>query len=631
MAKDGEGVLTLKHTIPNIGLVRFPLYAPADKLLALLQDTGEVSRLKRLKHVGALESALPGISHSRWDYVMSMLYVASRIEVPGGNSKFRIGGAEFSSAIAAVQCAALLSNIGHLPGTFAVEKGVARYLWATNRERPLEELQRLLEMTDPCYGALDDLHQFVRDYLWASDYTRINRILGLLKATQWVVLNELPSHLAHIVDDFHVWLLFPDIRSKSLQWDKINRLFELVRRLSYLNLDSSFSDAPVRVLVSRLVGGNETERSNGFAVKDLERIMEVLSSYEHVVYWHLYHRPECRKIVAIVASLVHQRLAEAKQPGDLVRRWLTESDISVVLDGSRLEQENCMNQAASITTRSHFVSLSGPIAKLEFDLIQRVMRDTGCASVLSYQPWLYEARIEPDESTVDLYSDGNGTPALIGRFIAWVMRELDYKEKSSDDVYGLMCKRDIEGIYAALLAQVVQLSYQDVNLELSAWPLSRLGLFAGQDSADQIRVWASNANLESAFVGHILRRGTKPPELSLRNLQAELQGLARLRNRLRREMQKSGRYARSGCRFLVLTSSVRLTRDDERLMEFDGGIVRVNLRTGKMTFYGLETKSSRSAEHSANSLERRLKEKTGIDAHAKKLGRNSAFVELVWG
>lgn len=84
-------MLTLKHTVPNIGLVRFPLCPPADDLFALLQGKREVSRLKQLRHVGVLESALPGISRSRWDFTVSMLYVASRIEVPGGNSSCKGG------------------------------------------------------------------------------------------------------------------------------------------------------------------------------------------------------------------------------------------------------------------------------------------------------------------------------------------------------------------------------------------------------------------------------------------------------------------------------------------------------------------------------------------------------------
>lgn len=625
LPKDGEGMLTLKHTVPNIGLVRFPLYPPADGLFALLQAKGEVSRLKLLRHVGVLESALPGISHSRWDFTVSMLYVASRIEVPGGNSQFKIGRAEFSSAIAAVQCAALLSNIGHLPGTFAVEKGVARYLWDVNRERPLGELRRLLDMTGPSYSVLDRLGEFVTDYLWSADYARVNRVLGLLKAAQWAVLDESPEHLKYVLEDFYRWLLLPDAAGNLPRWEKIHRLYELVRRLSYLNLDTSYCDAPVRVVITRLASD-----SDGLAIGDLERIMEVLSSYEHVVYCHLYHRPECRKIVAITASLVHQRLAEAKQPGELLRSWLVESDIGTVFDLLRLEQEDCLNRAVSITTRSHFVSIDGPLARLESELRRRVMRDDGCASILSYQPWFHEARIEPDEFTVDLYSRGNGTIALIGRFIAWVMQRLDYREKSSDDVYGLLCRQDVDGIYATLLAQAVPLLYRDVRLELSAWPLSRLGLFPGNDSVDQTRIWASSATLDTAFIKHIVRRKSKPSEPGLRSLQAELEGLVRLRNRLNREMQKSSRYERSVSRFLVLTASVRLTRDGERLMEFDGGIVKVNARTGAMTLYGLETKSSRSGEHAANSLERRLREKMGITTRATRLGRNSAFVGLAW-
>lgn len=129
--------MRIRHTIPNIGLVEVDLYPPADDLYLFMRTQGEVERLHTLRHLGALERVFPGVPHSRWDYTVSMLYVTSHDCSPGMKTSIRYGRMEFSSVTAAAQCAALLSNIGHLPGTFAVEKGVARYLYEQNPEDPL--------------------------------------------------------------------------------------------------------------------------------------------------------------------------------------------------------------------------------------------------------------------------------------------------------------------------------------------------------------------------------------------------------------------------------------------------------------------------------------------------------------
>src|SRR5690606_34096608 len=119
---------------------KFELFAPAPKVLHFLRDIGEVHRLERLRHLGVLERSLQGISHTRWDYTASMLYVATKLRPAGTSRKVMFGKTCFSSFTAAVQVAALLSNIGHLPGTFAVEKGVMRWLHARNATNPASAL-----------------------------------------------------------------------------------------------------------------------------------------------------------------------------------------------------------------------------------------------------------------------------------------------------------------------------------------------------------------------------------------------------------------------------------------------------------------------------------------------------------
>jgi len=131
---------SISYSIPYAGHVEIPLYPPADTVHEILRTSGEINRLSRLRHIGALEIVYPGVSHSRWDYTVSILHAVTRLRRAVSNSAFSIGAAQFSSIPAALQCLALLANIGHLPGTYAVEKGVARFLLAQDPKAPLSPL-----------------------------------------------------------------------------------------------------------------------------------------------------------------------------------------------------------------------------------------------------------------------------------------------------------------------------------------------------------------------------------------------------------------------------------------------------------------------------------------------------------
>lgn len=156
---------SIDYSIPNVGPVTIPLYPPADDVYSLLLDAGEINRLERLKHIGALEYAFPGIAHTRWDYTVSMLYVVTRLRRLVTNSAFALGAGNFSSMAAALQCLALLSNIGHLPGTYGVEKGVARFLLSNNRQSPSNCLFRsvLGRQTRAVKKIIDGANKYLQD------------------------------------------------------------------------------------------------------------------------------------------------------------------------------------------------------------------------------------------------------------------------------------------------------------------------------------------------------------------------------------------------------------------------------------------------------------------------------------
>jgi hypothetical protein len=80
----------------------------------------------------------------------------------------------------------------------------------------------------------------------------------------------------------------------------------------------------------------------------------------------------------------------------------------------------------------------------------------------------------------------------------------------------------------------------------------------------------------------------------------------------------------------LLTASITIgTAEKPDMIEFDGGAVKVSARTGRLTFYGLESKSGKGS--AINSLKRRI-DRLGIEATLVPLktpsGHSWAYAEI---
>jgi hypothetical protein len=75
----------------------------------------------------------------------------------------------------------------------------------------------------------------------------------------------------------------------------------------------------------------------------------------------------------------------------------------------------------------------------------------------------------------------------------------------------------------------------------------------------------------------------------------------------------------------VLTGSVQFWREGKSLIEFDGGLVRISARSGRMTFFGLESKSGQQNPY--HSLRKRTKV-LGIQGSVLRVSNDYAVLEL---
>lgn len=364
------------HVIPGAGLREITLYPPADAVYRRLRSEKEVSRLHKLRHLGALSHALQGARQARWDYTLVILYYTDELNIPGFNSRFRLKRAEFSSAKAALQTLALLWNSGHLPGTFAVEKGVYRYLHSVSPERPAEIFEWPFADTQLAGAVKSAANRLMH----RDDYRSLARVLAVLKLLR--LAQDDQDDLYRLVEGFVAPFFLDSDDGRSIQWPKLRRAFKIVRHLAYLTLDAALTGLQWAPAIPPLF-----QQVLATGITDLARIdatiSEILSPVEKATYDSVYHNTHAREESLLVAEHVRRHLGELADPAAEVLRWL-HCGLFQELKLGRRPRPGSVIPVGAITLRSHFLSLSTSPVQAEAEL-----RDAGFShpAVFEYRAW----------------------------------------------------------------------------------------------------------------------------------------------------------------------------------------------------------------------------------------------------
>ncbi|MBE3578276.1 MAG: hypothetical protein IMX00_11420 [Limnochordales bacterium] len=574
--------------------------------------------MTNLLHLGALSKAFPGVRHTRWDYSAAVLTLVTNIGAPGLNSKLNLGSAKLSSARAALQCLALVSNIGHLPGTFAVEEGVARFI----RSRGLSAQVIQWHPDTP-----EAIVEAASVSLAQHGYLILNRVLSVAK-----LLAYGPGcHVTWALGiDLVAPFFFPELRAgKYQQWAKLERVYQLCRRVAYLAVDGALVDLPLRldlpILFRRLVAGEADSRTES----EVELSSELLAAYERMVFAKLYHSEEARRLTAVVASAVESRLQRESNPGDIVNRWLRSWSFDEVLDWEADVSDTLSKQRTMthVPIRSYFV-YKDRLVTTYADRLRHIVGKDGLANILRYDPWEQLVRIEPEEYLIDVLSvDGSFTAGI--KLVQWVSEVLDAPDANSKSLYDSGLKEDLGEVYEALFRQIVQACSPPLWLHVEPWPLAELGKFGGQQLDKGLRV-VLDPLLKSPFGSHIVRFTRRRVSGRLKSVQDELRALSSLRQVLRR------RYlGKRGFLYFLLPSSVNVVDATKQtsIAEFDGGVVAVRVSKPSIVAWLLESKrkSTHAAERALRDKLDRLKVPSSMYTVRRLRGVKAAYAELTPG
>ena len=396
----------IRHAIPQIGLREIPIFSPATMVYERLRQTKEIRRLNSLRHLGALSHAFPGARHARWDYTAAMLYYADRLRIRGINSQFRIGGVRFSSAVAALQAVALVWNIGHIPGTFAVEKGVWRLINAANRGDPATWLEWPFDSTPQVRRLRSVASEFLRE----QDYLGLARVLAVTKLLG--MCSSLEDELAVFTLDFAGPFLLGESGSGSHQWGKLRTAFGLARHLAYMTIDAPIAGvawlpSTPQFLNSLLASG----------VQELDRlhsiVSEVLSPLEKMMYDAVYHSDDARRECALMAEVAHARLASHASPRMELRQWLRFGLLRYLKLGRRPDSGKYAG-VGTVRLRSHFAWIRSRPVEVEGKLRGRGF---GHPVAFTYPAWNSNTVLEPDEQLVQAFAESPVQSFQVGKLI----------------------------------------------------------------------------------------------------------------------------------------------------------------------------------------------------------------------
>lgn len=599
--------------IPHVGLTSIRLYPPADRLYKRLWDSREIGRLQGLRQLGALSHALPGARHTRWDYTAALAYYAQSLDVPGMKSSFTLGGVSFSSALAALQTIALCWNIGHLPGTFAVEKGVYRFLYERNPQNPADGLS--WPGGGPTY---EHLRKEANRFLKEQDYLGMARVLAVIKLLSLDYGTD--KDLSPLVEQYVAPVLLSCDDDGSKQWHKLRTAFNIVRHLAYLTLDTVLAGLqwcpPVPALLRQ-----QLDRGDITLTEISDSICEILSPIERMTYGALYHREEARMEVAVIANWVHESLTESVDPQARISGWLRKS----LFRDLRIGRKPSLHEAflgGTVRFRTHFLGPQESPAALEFSLVRKKFP---LPLVLTYKAWNSETLIEPDELIIDGITRYVATPDDVGRLLVWMIDHCETPAAKPGNTFELLRKADSEKAYFSLIRRAFELAFPRMSISLEPWPLARFGAFPEMPpEGARGSIWATNATLDDPISKHLLRNRAQSVPASLRDRYAELLGVRDLRNHLRK--QSISKRSRQHC--LFVTASVRIQDAGRDVIEFDGGIIVIASRSGHMRWYGLESK--RGDGDPLHSLGTRLGQ-IGMHGSTQKLSARYAFVAVDLG
>jgi len=600
--------MILSYYIPLLGLVKIKLKGIPEEFYYFLENRGEIKRLKRLEHLGVLQDVFTGMHHTRWDYTITMLYLTqqfSESKVEGLSTEKKINDLKLSGRDM-IQLLVLTTNIGHLPGTFAVEKGVMRYLIDhTYEARKLYKKIGLLN---------DDINRI--------DYSNLNKLLLLMKLALWSSTSNKNEEKKILNSLKTLWyeMIFLDTRRNHRE--KIYTYFNFIRRVSYQLLDCMYVNIPLKIDYSSFI---EQLPKYLLERKQLNTIAELTDNYSRIIYREIYHSSKACNSVVNWADAVHKFLARQNNPLKIIEKWLGSDKINDIIETPLFETKEIYSCNLPFRFGVNFLIdsfVDYQIEKLELSVTKLLKKEK---ALILYIPGLKDPLFETStvgDMVFKVYTNKSKSIEdvirMFGILSIWI-----YRKFKNHHGAGLLVKAAIEQMLQYLF------SFYDLNLDVVI-ELPPDEFFNDNYifiNEDRIKIFSVGQKKE---VLNDLKRKEDPRwTIEVKKQFAECKAVKDLaKRRMKKPIRGIGQY------WIVIPGRIKFIDRTRKIdkCEFDGlllSIITKKNKISKMILYLIEVKTGKrsSSYRAKDELKNKLKE-IGIQCRVMKWMKRNAYAEI---
>lgn len=240
---------TIKKTynIPGSGNITALLFNHTTSLINFLDKYGHIDRLREINQLGRLRDIYPGAHHNRYEYVFLQWSLVAEIAKQKGNNhgfstprKFfgKINDFDkYPSTAEILQCLILLTNIGYCDGTFATN-----IAWLNNlktHKKNCNIFKNGLDKRD-----IPILEKILDEF----DFYNLHIIFALFLLQRYKRTSN-----GHIEFSSELLRKYYYKDSSNVHLTKIWDVFQNVRKISFLTLDSLYAPVPFSLRLTSIV------------------------------------------------------------------------------------------------------------------------------------------------------------------------------------------------------------------------------------------------------------------------------------------------------------------------------------------------------------------------------------------
>lgn len=240
-------------TIPNLGTYTVNFHNESAKIINSFGEE-ELSRLSRIPHLGTAVVNFTGINHSRLEYLLLECSITELLRKFNQTSNhFSFSGSvntqfsrhRFSSGEELIKTWFILSNFGHLQYTYGTEKAFFTYL----RENSSCKKNFLSLIKDP------QLRRWSASVISQYRDTEFHWVLSIIRVLQKVKSNYVKGLCFTALKIYLIPLnqiVFTTYSDKYKIY-RLRKIYERIRLLSLVTLDSYYSHQPIRYQLSTAI------------------------------------------------------------------------------------------------------------------------------------------------------------------------------------------------------------------------------------------------------------------------------------------------------------------------------------------------------------------------------------------